>query len=169
MGAVTLGAFALATGIHALAPGRDDKPPPPGSHPAPVVLVAPATVLARAPYMGVSCPGAPNSIACDRVGLAVWLRRPAVSVDATIGGWPLKLDWAGDRTPAHATPGAKTAFDGFLQPAGLTSHLYVKPDRGTNEWLGDGAPAPVVRLRVNYADGRTSTTELPVSLSSGWG
>src|SRR2546429_277960 len=42
---------------------------------APDAAEAPAKrLLARSPYLGVACPTA-NSIACDRVGLAVWLRR----------------------------------------------------------------------------------------------
>jgi hypothetical protein len=40
--------------------------------------------------MGVSCP-IPNSFACDRVGVAVWLREPALSVDAAIAGREVQL------------------------------------------------------------------------------
>src|SRR5271167_4545267 len=43
--------------------------------------VAASSVLSKSPYLGVRCSIA-NSIACDRVGLAVWLKRPAVSVTA---------------------------------------------------------------------------------------
>jgi hypothetical protein len=50
----------------------------------------PAAIFAQDPYMGVACP-TPNSIACDRVGLSVWLARPAI-VTATIAGEPLRLD-----------------------------------------------------------------------------
>ena len=60
-------------------------------------LLAPAAVLSQSPYMGVACPQ-PNATACDRVGLAIWLKRPAISVNATIAGQPLKLDWAGEAT-----------------------------------------------------------------------
>src|SRR3954453_23491694 len=59
----------------------------------------------------------PNSFACDRVGLAVWLREPAVKVDAEIAGQRLQLDdpeWSGP-----AKEGQRAEFAGFLQPAGL--------------------------------------------------
>lgn len=51
-------------------------------------------VLARAPYMGVACP-TPNSIACDRIGLAIWLKEPARTVTATIAGHHLRLQPGG--------------------------------------------------------------------------
>src|SRR3954465_2938663 len=54
----------------------DEPPTPPRAHPAPLALQ-------RAPYIGVSC-RTPNSIACDRVGLAIWLRRPVARLTATI-------------------------------------------------------------------------------------
>jgi hypothetical protein len=38
-------------------------------------------LFSQPPYVGVACPTA-NSIACDRVGLAIWLRRPAARVNA---------------------------------------------------------------------------------------
>ena len=70
-----------------------------------------------------------RKVACDRVGLAVWLRRPALAVTATINGESLKLDWAGDRPPRFASHRPRTAVDGFLQPAGLTTRLHMTPRR----------------------------------------
>ena len=73
-------------------------------------------LLSRDPYMGVSC-RIPNSFACDRVGLAVWLREPAARVEAAIAGRELELDdpeWSGP-----AEHGERRMFAGFLQPAGL--------------------------------------------------
>jgi hypothetical protein len=64
--------------------------------------------------MAVAC-HIPNSIACDRVGLAVWLRHPALSISATIAGAPLQLnnpDWSGP-----ARHGRRRMFAGFLHPA----------------------------------------------------
>ena len=43
--------------------------------------------FAQDPSMGVAC-HVPNWIGCDRVGLAVWLRRPAIAVSATIPARP---------------------------------------------------------------------------------
>lgn len=88
-------AAALAAGIAAYVAARADRPSArvSPSQDGPTAFVVPAAVLSRAPYMGVAC-ATPNGIACDRVGLAIWLRRPATSVSATIAGRPLKLDWA---------------------------------------------------------------------------
>ena len=151
------------------------------SAPAPTVLAASA-VLSRPPYMGVRCPGA-NSIACDRVGLAVWLKSPAVSVTATIAGVPLVLNhrdeflWPDD--PPH------TSFDGFLQPAGIVSrlHVHVLPVDGTEikrlrhqgipvgrqTWLGEGSAGAPVRLTIHEPGGRTVITHVYVGLRPGWG
>jgi hypothetical protein len=141
-------------------------------------LVAPASVLSQTPYMGVACPQ-PNAIACDRVGLAIWLKRPAVSVNATIAGQPLKLDWFGDE---HRSPSGKprTEFDGYLQPAALTTRLHVKPTEGPSvdpvcgcrigpTWLGGNSPAPIVRLQIEYPNHTRVRTQLRVGLAAGWG
>lgn len=132
-------------------------------------FVRPDTVLdpKRPPYMGVACPMA-NSIACDRVGLAIWLRRPAVSVTATIAGQPLKLDWMGDRKAGSAI-GRRKAFDGFLQPAGIDHALGVRPEGGSRLWFGRNQPSPPVRLRIHYSDGTAVITRLRVPLDTGWG
>jgi len=144
------------------------------------VVVTSSAVLSRPPYMGVRCPGA-NSIACDRVGLAVWLKRPAVSVTATIAGVPLVLNhrdeflWPGDRP--------HTSFDGFLQPAGIVSRLHVRPVDGSEmrrlrhrgipvrgqTWLGEGNAGGPVRLTIHEPDGRTFVTHVRVVLRPGWG
>lgn len=134
--------------------------------------------------MGVSCPVA-NSIACDRVGLAVWLKHPALSITATIAGAHLILDYRGDlRYPGDKL---RTAFDGFLQPAGIVSRLHVKPVEGNvvytthghvhvavrhQMWFGDvrDYPQPVpVRLTIHEPGGRTVDTRTNVELAAGWG
>jgi hypothetical protein len=143
--------------------------------------VAASTVLSKSPYLGVRCPVA-NSIACDRVGLAVWLKRPAVSVVATIAGAPLNLDWIGEQRRIHGV--ARSDFDGYLQPAGIVSRLHVHPVDGTEVltvnghtrlvnnrqmWFGAGNAQALVRLTIRYPDGRTVTTHLYVGLAAGWG
>lgn len=147
--------------------------------PAPELrLFAPATVLSQSPYMGVACPQ-PNAIACDRVGLAIWLKRPAISVNATIAGQPLKLDWFGEETRI-ASHKPRTAFDGYLQPAGLTTRLDVKPTEGPSIdpacgcqvgpiWYGANAPDPIVQLQIEYANHTRVVTQLHVGLAAGWG
>lgn len=143
-------------------------------------LVAPAAVLSRSPYMGVHCPQ-PNAISCDRIGLAIWLRRPAISVDATVAGQPLKLDWLGEE-PRFASTKPRTEFAGYLKPAGLTTRLHVKPTEGPSfdpvcdcrvgpTWVSSPRdhPDPLVRLEIRYADRARVITQLRVYLGSGWG
>ncbi len=113
----------------------------------------PGAVFVQDPYMGVSCHIA-NSIACDRVGLSVWLARPAI-VTATIDGAPLRLD---DPDWSYATSqGRKPLFvyAGFLQPAGISTRLHL--------------PDPLVRFRIDYGHGDVVTTQEHVWLNAGWG
>jgi hypothetical protein len=137
-------------------------------------ITSPAKVFAQDPYMGVACHIA-NSIACDRVGLSVWLRRPAI-VTATIAGAPLKLnapDWS---YVARDSRGALYVYAGFLQPAGITTRLHVEPDRGSQSTWGANPrippalpPPPTVRFRIDYGHGDVVWTQEHVWLSMGWG
>lgn len=120
---------------------------------------APGELFAEPPYMGVSCPE-PNSIACDRVGLAIWLREPAEAVTAEIEGRPLSLAEAGAGGPTH--------FQGFLQPAGLRDGPLRVRTEGGARYTGRTPVEARVRVRVQRAD-RTESTELKVRLSAGWG
>jgi hypothetical protein len=140
---------------HAAMPGR------------PLVLnVSPAAVLAGSPFMGVACRVA-NSIACDRVGLAVWLRRPALSVSATIDGRALRLDNAAWSGATHR--GRRSMFAGFLRPVGLVNMLHLTTSAGPVRWLGNDAPSPQVTLRIDDGNSRVSVTRVDVYLSAGWG
>lgn len=126
---------------------------------------APDPVVARA-YMGVSCRPA-NTVECDRVGLSVWLRRPALRVSARIGDRPLRLDdptWSGP-----ASGGRRTRFAGFLQPAGLLDGpLRVERERG-GRWTGRTPQRARVDVIVSYGGGRVARTSVLVRLSPGWG
>ena len=128
---------------------------------------APEELLSRESYMGVSCPVA-NSFDCDRVGLAVWLREPAVRVDAAIAGADLELDdpdWSGP-----VADGERRMFAGFLQPAGLIDGpLKVTPEGGPGRWFGRDPVTATVELWINRDDGATDTTSVEVALSPGWG
>ena len=128
-----------------------------------VRAVAPATILRRAPYAGVACPRA-NSIACDRVGLAVWLGEPAAGVSARLEGRPVALG------AAHLGGRPRTDWIGYLRPAGLLDGaLRITPDRGRTHW--EGAHPKRVRLVVDVLrrDGSAARTQTTVPLSSGWG
>jgi hypothetical protein len=133
--------------------------------------VSPAAVLSRSPYIGVHCPIA-NSTACDQVGLAVWLRRPAASVSATIAGRPLRLYSNQPRPLGTPLPGSVTAFVGYLRHAGIATRLDARPAHDAVRWWApspSNSPAPRVRLRIVYAGGPTVVTTLDVPLNSGWG
>jgi len=117
-------------------------------------------LLAGDPYLGVSC-AMPNSIACDRVGLAVWLKRPASRVTAEIDGRRFALD----DPEASARP---EMFAGYLQPAGLRDGDLRVPARAGDRWFGAGDVSARVRLWV-AAGGRTRTVRVEVPLRAGWG
>jgi hypothetical protein len=129
-------------------------------------LALDATALfSQSPYMGVAC-HIPNSIACDRIGLTVWLRRPALSVTATISGRSFALEnrmWSGP-----VRHGLRTQFAGFLQPAGITSRLGVTTERGAY-WDGSGTPDPLVVLEITRPGQAPVQAWTNVSLMAGWG
>jgi hypothetical protein len=111
----------------------------------------------RRVYMGVSCPEA-NSIRCDRVGLAVWLRGRVEQLEASIAGRPLALHRRGDH------------FEGFLRPAGLIDGpLRVHPDGGRYRWTGRVPVSGRVRLIARYRGGKAKRRTLSVPLAAGWG
>lgn len=145
------------------------RPSVQGRFHSPPALVPASAVFTRAPYMGVRCPAA-NSISCDRVGLAVWLRNPAVRVTATIAGQPLVLEWFGDRRRVGPLP-PRSELDGYLMPAHITTRLGVRPN-SLGLWFGDATapwPSPLVKFWLTYRNGQHITTELHVALSTGWG
>lgn len=119
--------------------------------------------LRRAPFLGVACSKA-NSIACDRVGLAVWLKRSAAQVTATINGRPLRLHAGGlgGRGPTY--------WEGYLQPAGmLRGPLKVTPDRGRYFWQGRHPKDARVVIAIYRPDSSTDRASLSVPLRAGWG
>ena len=154
--------------------GRVDQPRSANPPATPVVRLPPAPYVTphvafwQDPYMGVACP-VPNSIACDRVGLAVWLRRPAVSVAATVAGVIIHLH-TGPRNPAYRTNRpVRAGFGGYLQPAGLGSKFHMKTTPGEPLWFGERPPTPLVRFRIDYGDGNVVATHERVMIMAGWG
>ena len=143
-------ALALALVLDRPAGERPASPPAPPAHGVP-----PGKVFSQSPYMGVSC-SIPNSTVCDRVGLAVWLKRPAKAVRAEINGHYLSLKfqpWATRR----ASP-----FVGYLRGARANFRL-------PEHWEGQPPRDGLVRLRIDYGRGRSVETRVRVELSPGWG
>jgi hypothetical protein len=151
---------ALGRGGHSLRAVR-----PATGQPSPLLALDNGTLFSQPPYMGVSC-GVANSIACDRVGLTIWLRRPAQAVIAAIAGSTFPLDnpaWSGP--PRH---GQRTVFAGFLHPAGITTRLGVTTEQGTH-WDGSDGPDPLVTLTITRLGQPATQAWLTVHLMAGWG
>jgi hypothetical protein len=147
------GSVALASGLRACRRSRRGACRRPLPH---------RLLVARAPHLGVACPKA-NSIACDRVGLAVWLRSPAARLSATIDG----------RTFALRPPATRDGYwEGFLQPAGMLAHgraQHVTPDRGRYYWEGRHPVRAVVHLAATEPGGAHASAFLAVDLRAGYG
>ena len=114
---------------------------PSGAQPfsGPGIVEPAATAFLQPPSMGVAC-GIPNSIACDRLGLAVWLTRRA-TVTATIAdGPPIRLDDPHWSYFVRYHGQAIHVYAGFLQPAGLTTRFHIIPKPKTQTWM---APPPM--------------------------
>jgi len=121
-------------------------------------------VFRENPYMGISC-GLPNPVACDRVGLIVRLRQPAV-VTATIDGLALRLN---DPTWSGAFPtGRPTIFiyAGFLQPADMTTRMHVPPS--STMFIKTPPPSASVWFRIDFGHGKVVLTHEDVQLEPGW-
>jgi hypothetical protein len=134
----------------------------------PLPSVAPRVAFWHEPYMGVAC-RTPNSIACDRVGLAVWLRRPAVAVTASIAGTTLRLRTGPYSLSQWRYRPKRTGFTGYLHPAGLLTSFHVTPQPGTFTWFGESRPDPMIRFRIDFGHGNVVTTRQHVPLAAGWG
>ena len=119
-------------------------------------------------YMGVSCPEA-NSVSCDRVGLAVWLKEPAKTLVAEIEGRRLELV-----TPGEFVRGKGTGWEGHLQPAGLLDEggplaVEREPGQPPDYWSGRTPIEAEIRLTATYADGRSASKTIRAPLHPGWG
>jgi hypothetical protein len=146
-----LGVGAMLTSGCGAEPARD--------RPA-TVLVAARQVFSQAPSVGVACPTA-NSIACDRVGVAVWLKRPATHLSASIDGRPVVL------RPPCARGGW---WEGYLRPAGLIDGpLRVIPDRGRYVWAGRHPRDAHVAVTIVRDSGARERAAVTVPLRAGWG
>ncbi len=173
IGLALLAAAAVA-GVLAILSSGGDTPTaqPSGAQPfsGPGIVEPAATAFLQPPSMGVAC-GIPNSIACDRLGLAVWLTRRA-TVTATIAdGPPIRLDDPHWSYFVRYHGQAIHVYAGFLQPAGLTTRFHIIPKPKTQTWDGSttNAPSPLVHFRIDYGLGDVVFTQTHVLLRPGWG
>jgi hypothetical protein len=161
---ISVAALAVVLGLSAL--GGDGTPTQSSRIPrllGPGKIEAPRLVFRENPYMGISC-SLPNPVACDRVGLIVRLRRPAV-VTATIDGLALSLN---DPTWSGAFPtGRPTIFiyAGFLQPAHMTTRMHVPP---YTSFVKSPPPPASVWFRIDFGHGKVVLTHEDVQLEPGW-
>lgn len=127
------------------------------------VSVRPSVVLARSPYMGIAdCH--PRLSVCYRVGLAVWLKRPAQSVTAKSAGVTLSLDRTDNGRGIEMISFARRReFIGFFKPGGIVPHAYLRTPDATD------TPVAVVSLTINMGRGRSFVTRLRVPVEAGWG
>jgi hypothetical protein len=101
----------------------------------------------------------------------VSLRRPAVSVSATIAGLPLALDTRNAAPFRAPWQRARTIFVGYLH-TGIVTRLHVVPGGGPlGYWAPSptNSPSPAVVLRIDSGAGRIVVTRLNVPLQAGWG
>jgi hypothetical protein len=114
---------------------------------------------AALPYLGVSCPVG-NLITCDRVGIGVALRRPAVLVTVEVAGRTVTLNPPSD-------PGSDLWL-GYLDSAGLR-HGPLKVRARAAYWDGEPLVTPLVVLTAVFADGTVARAEGPDQLHAGFG
>lgn len=154
---------AAETSLPGAAPDAASAPPPE----ADLVPDPSSSFAVSDTYLGVSCPAAPNSIACDRVALFVSTADNPDYLVATIAGHRFRLDDAG-----WHQEGAAAGFEGSLEVPGLLHHgpLAVAAT-GTDRWLGTPPVAVSILLQAVYRDrGTYGETLVPsVPLAAGYG
>ena len=129
-------------------------------------------VLPRQPYLGVACSTA-NSIACDRVGVAVWLSKPAARLTVTVAGRPIVMRAATTTcTPRQTRRRIRcgTDFVGYLHPAGLLHGPRRINTHGNNDyWASSEVAWAPVKITAHYPNGSSATVTVRPTLNPGWG
>jgi hypothetical protein len=157
--ATLVAAVAVAVAV-AVAQSAGDRSVPAAAPPA-------TLALPRDPGMGVACPE-PNSIACDRIGIAVWLDSAPRRLVARVGGRSVVLRDAHIRCGADAS--CPRLYQAMLQPAGLLDGaLKVTPDEGRYRWLGRHPVVGTLTVTATYRDGSRAVATRRVPLAPGWG
>lgn len=162
LGVVALLAVFVGLSVGVIVSGRGRGGTSPTSMPGPSNRVAAGSVFSQAPDLGVSC----HSASCDSVGLAVWLRRSAVSVSASIARHRFALTRGQAQPFMPSTP--STMFVGYLTPLRLVTRAQLARGAPTH-WATGTSPDPLLSLRIAYRDGRVVATQLHVPVQPGWG
>lgn len=113
--------------------------------------------LAQPPYLGVKCSGPyTNWTGCGRVGIAVWVKRRASSIEAQLVGSTVRLD-----APSGTVRG-RDYWQGFV-------HLDLRRLGLPAQWFGT-KPYKVLDLRLTVKYGsRVERGMVRVTLRPGWG
>jgi hypothetical protein len=160
--ALTIAAAGLGGGLAATLLSGPASAPSPRN-------VAPAAVLARAPDVGMACL---VDRACDRVGVAIWLRRGAESVSATVAGHPVALDLkAATQYEADALRTRRLFVGYFHWPRLAGVRIFFSPGPPSQWWAANPLdwPAPRVVIRIEESPTAVALTATRVSLAGGWG
>jgi hypothetical protein len=116
---------------------------------------------AALPFLGVSCPVG-NSIACDRVGVGVHLRRTATLVVVQVAGRILTL--------SPSVDGHDDLWLGYLFDAGLRhGPLMVRTPANAHVWFGSPEVHPRVRVTAFFPNGQSAARTATVLLHPGFG
>ncbi|MDE3132945.1 MAG: hypothetical protein KGL15_02650 [Acidobacteriota bacterium] len=127
------------------------------------VAVQASTVLSGLPFMGIHVCH-PSSSTCYRVGLAVWLKRPALSVTAAIAGEHSALSRS-DRRGIRLISYGRHEFIGFFRPTGIVPHAYLRTPDATPQ-----VPTALVSLTIERGRGQPLlVTPVRVPVEAGWG
>lgn len=59
-------------------------------------------------------------------------------------------------------------FVGYIAPLRLVTRMHLVLGPATS-WPTSNSPDPLVRLRIDYGDGRVLLTRLRIPLQPGWG
>jgi hypothetical protein len=120
-----------------------------------VLIAATSLGFSDPPSLGVACRYVPNLITCGRIGIAVWLKNPAVSVDAELVGVDVRMHEGGfgGQGPPY--------WEGYVH---IDRHRLGLPA----QWYGS-KPVKflVLRLKIRYPNG-TAHGAVRIQLRPGW-
>jgi hypothetical protein len=109
----------------------------------------------------------PDLNTCKRIGLAVWLKRPAAAVHASSANDTFALNRTDHRGIQMTSNAERREFIGFFKPTGIVRPAYLRADFDIH--ATPGTPVAAVKLTIVNSQGRTVATRLRVPVEPGWG